>query len=54
MEVQHLLTDHGRGFCGGLLGHPYELFLAINQIEHRRTDVACRRRTASASASIVP
>jgi transposase InsO family protein len=40
VEVQHVLTDNGREFCGRPLGHPFELFLAINQIEHRRTDVA--------------
>jgi transposase InsO family protein len=40
VEVQHLLTDNGREFCGRPLGHPFELFLALNQIEHRRTDVA--------------
>jgi transposase InsO family protein len=40
VEVQHVLTDNGREFCGRPLGHPFELFLAINQIGHRRTDVA--------------
>jgi len=40
VEVQHLLTDHGREFCGRALHHPFELFLAISQIEHRRTEVA--------------
>jgi transposase InsO family protein len=35
-----VLTDNGREYCGRPLGHPYELFLAINQIEHRCTDVA--------------
>ena len=40
VEVQHLLTDYGREYCGLALQHPYELFLAISQIEHQRTDVA--------------
>jgi len=40
VEVQHLLTDNGREFCGRAVHHPFELFLAISQIEHRRTDVA--------------
>ena len=40
VEVGHVLTDNGREYCGRPLGHPFELFLTINQIEHRRTDVA--------------
>jgi hypothetical protein len=40
VEVQHLLTDNGREYCGRAVHHPFELFLAISQIEHRRTDVA--------------
>lgn len=39
VEVQHLLTDNGREYCGRPLSHPFELFLTINQIRHRRTDV---------------
>ncbi len=40
VEGEGVLTDHGREYCGRPLGHPYELFLAISQIEHRRPDVA--------------
>jgi len=40
VEVQRVLTDSGREFCGRALHHPFELFLAISQIEHRRTEVA--------------
>lgn len=36
--VQRLLTDNGREFCGTET-HPYELYLALNDIEHRRTKV---------------
>lgn len=39
VAVEHLLTDNGREFCGRPLQHPYELFLAVNQIEHRNTKV---------------
>jgi transposase len=39
VEIQHLLTDNGREFCGRPLHHPFELFLTISQIEHRRTDI---------------
>ena len=34
-----VLTDNGRAFCGKELQHPYELFLALNDSEHRRTKV---------------
>jgi hypothetical protein len=39
IDVEHVLTDNGREYCGRPLSHPFELFLAINQIEHRRTDI---------------
>jgi len=38
-EVEHLLTDNGREYCGRELKHHFELFLAISQIRHRRTEV---------------
>jgi len=38
-EVEHVLTDNGREFCGRELKHHFELFLAISQIRHRRTEV---------------
>lgn len=38
-EVEHLLTDNGREYCGRELKHHFELFLAIRQIRHRRTEV---------------
>ena len=38
-EVEHLLTDNGREYCGRELRHHFELFLAISQIRHRRTEV---------------
>jgi transposase InsO family protein len=39
VEIEHLLTDNGREYCGRPVGHPFELYLAIQQIEHRRTDL---------------
>ncbi len=33
-----MLTDNGREFCS-TAAHPYELFLALNDIEHRRTQI---------------
>ncbi|MBP7148245.1 MAG: transposase [Acidobacteria bacterium] len=37
--IEHALSDNGREYCGRPLSQPYELYLAINQIEHRRTDI---------------
>lgn len=39
IPVGAILTDNGREFCGREMQHPYELFLALNDIEHRRTKV---------------
>ncbi len=33
-----VFTDNGREFCG-TERHPYELYLALNDIEHRKTTV---------------
>lgn len=38
ITVGALLTDNGREFCG-TEAHPYELYLSLNDIEHRRTQV---------------
>lgn len=38
LPVNAVLTDNGREFCG-TDNHPYELYLALNDIEHRRTRV---------------
>ncbi len=43
IRVQHVLTDNGSEYCGKLLRHPYELFLALHDIAHRRTKVATPR-----------
>lgn len=41
VPIEHLLTDNGREFCAPReLQHPFELFLLLNQIRHRRTDVS--------------
>jgi len=39
VTIEHLLTDNGREFCGRELQHPFEINLALNRIEHRRTQV---------------
>ena len=38
LTVGAVLTDNGREFCG-TENHPFELYLALNDIEHRRTKV---------------
>jgi transposase InsO family protein len=43
LAVAAVLTDNGREFCGKETQHPYELFLAMSDIEHRRTRVKTPR-----------
>ncbi len=38
LPVKTVLTDNGREYCG-TEAHPYELYLELNDIEHRRTQV---------------
>ena len=47
LPVKAVLTDNGREFCGTET-HPYELCLALNEIEHRRT----RLRTPRANGFV--
>jgi transposase InsO family protein len=43
LTVEAILTDRGTEFKGRLERHHYELFLALNDIEHRLTKVASPR-----------
>ena len=36
LRVEAVLTDNGTEFCG-VADHPYETYLELNDIEHRRT-----------------
>jgi transposase InsO family protein len=38
LPIEAVLTDNGREFCGKET-HPFELYLALNEIEHRHTRV---------------
>jgi transposase InsO family protein len=38
LPVQAILTDNGREYCG-TDAHPYEIYLSLNDIEHRTTQV---------------
>lgn len=42
LMVSAVLTDNGSEFCG-TANHPFELYLALNNIEHRRTKVRTPR-----------
>ena len=39
MKVRTILSDNGRECCGRPDKHPYELFLQLEEIEHRTTKV---------------
>jgi transposase InsO family protein len=43
VPVGAVLTDNGREFCGRADRHPYELLLALDEIEHRTTKVRSPR-----------
>ena len=38
-RIATVLSDNGREFCGRPDRHPYELFLQLEEIEHRTTKV---------------
>ena len=51
LPLSAILTDNGREFCG-TAAHPYDLYLALNDLEHRPAPrCAIRRPTASSRAS---
>src|SRR6187397_965302 len=54
IPLSRVLTDRGTEFCGRPEHHEYELYLAVENIDHTRTktNIRARRPTASASASI--
>ena len=39
MKVRTILSDNGREYCGRPDKDPYELFLQLEEIEHRTTKV---------------
>lgn len=38
--VEHILTNHGREYCGRAMIHSYLIFLELYDIEQRRASVA--------------
>lgn len=43
ISVEHILTDNGREYCGRAMIHPYQIFLELHDIAHRKTKVATPR-----------
>ncbi|TRB84639.1 transposase family protein, partial [Mannheimia haemolytica] len=39
LPMLRILTDRGSEYCGKVENHDYELYLAINDIEHTKTKV---------------
>lgn len=39
IPLSRILTDRGTEYCGAHDRHPYELYLAVNDIEHTRTKI---------------
>jgi len=39
VHLQRILTDRGTEFCGRIDAHPYQLYLAVNDIDHTKTKV---------------
>jgi hypothetical protein len=52
--LERVLTANGREYWGRPLHHPFELYCAVQQIEHRTTGSARRSRTGWSSASTEP
>jgi hypothetical protein len=49
IPLSRRLTDRGTEYCGQPDRHPYELYLAVENIDHTRTTTKGRKPTASVS-----
>src|SRR5262245_3066665 len=54
VKLLRVLTDSGSEFFGNHERHEYELYLAVEDLDHSRTKTRARRRTASVNASTRP
>src|SRR6187401_1450179 len=54
VKLLRVLTDRGSEYCGNPERHEYELYLAVEDVDHSRTRPRARRPMASASASTRP
>ena len=52
MDVLRMPTDRGTEYCGKVEQHDYELYLALNQIEHTKKKHVIRKQMVSVNASI--
>lgn len=43
LTVEHILPFNGREYCGKAMIHSYEIFLELNDIDHRKMKVATPR-----------
>ena len=49
LKAEHILTDNGREFCG-TENHPYQLYLELNDIKHRRSTGPCSMSFSESSS----
>jgi hypothetical protein len=54
VEIEHLLTDNGREYCGRPVGHPSNYIGPSNRSSTGGSTSARQRPTASANGSIAP
>lgn len=52
LPMLRILTDRGTEYCGKVEHHDYELYLALNDIDHTKTKAASPQKMGSASVSI--
>ena len=54
LKLMRMLTDRGTEYCGNRENHEYELYLAVEDIDHSKIKRKARRQTASARDSTEP
>ena len=54
VKLLRVLTDRGSEYCGNPERHEYELYLAVEDIDHSRTKTKSPQTTVSANASTRP
>ena len=54
LPMLRILTDRGTEYCGKAEQHDYQLYLALNDIEHTKKKLCPRRPMVFVSASIEP
>ena len=48
LKLMRMLTDRGTEYCGNRENHEYELYLAVEDIDHSKIKAKSRRQTVSA------